>query len=170
MFFPSAEVCRIFFCRVFHAFITTHYAAIFVSFYFSSFKVGANGRPIIKRNVKFTKIPAKLCLDGWGQFCIFFCFVTFKFFNFSKKRIYRGDLGQHLEHLSSRSWIRRGIISCAPHTSFDETNDRVVNSERGELVRGSDPLVVYSSALSTASDVWRAAIRLLLKTQLAAGV
>ena len=46
-----------------------------------------------------------------------------------------GDLGQHvLEKFSSRSWIRGGEISCAPHTSFDEINDVVVRSERGELV------------------------------------
>ena len=54
--------------------------------------------------------------------------------------ISRGHLRQHLlDESSSRSWIRRGVISCAPHTSFDEINDSVVNSERGELVRGSDP-------------------------------
>ena len=52
----------------------------------------------------------------------------------------RGDLDQHvLEEFSSRSWIRRGVILCSPRTSFDELNDNVVNSERGELVRGSDP-------------------------------
>ena len=53
---------------------------------------------------------------------------------------FRGDLGQHRpENFTSRSWIRRGAISCSPHTSFDEIDDSVVNSERGELVRGSDP-------------------------------
>ena len=34
------------------------------------------------------------------------------------------------------------IISCFPHTLFDEINDSVVNFERGELVRGSDPPLV----------------------------
>ena len=83
--------------------------------------------------------------------------------------ISRGDLGQHRpENFSSRSWIRRGAISCSPHTSFDEINDSVVNSERGELVRGSDPPLVYS-AHSSAGDLWRAPIRLPLKTHLAAG-
>ena len=43
--------------------------------------------------------------------------------------------------------MRRGVISCAPHTSFDEINDSVVNSERGELVRGSDPPLVYKCSL-----------------------
>ena len=61
------------------------------------------------------------------------------------------------------------MISCSPHTSFDENNDSVVNYERGELVRGSDPSLVYS-AHSTAGDLWRPPIRLLLKTHLAAGV
>ena len=61
-----------------------------------------------------------------------------------------------------RNWIRRGVISCAPHTLFDEINASVVKSKRGELVTGSDPPLVYS-AHSTVGDVWRAPIRLLLK-------
>ena len=65
--------------------------------------------------------------------------------------------------------MRRGVISRARHSSFDEMNDSVVKSERGELVRGSDPLLVYS-AHSSVGDVWRAPTRLLLKTHLAAGV
>ena len=84
--------------------------------------------------------------------------------------ISRGDLGQHLlEKSPSRSWIRRSVISCPPHTSFDEINDSVVNSERGELVRGSDPPLAHS-AHSTARGLWRAPIRLLSKTHLAACV
>ena len=70
-------------------------------------------------------------------------------------------------------------MSCLPHASFDEINDTVVNPERGELVRGSDPPLVYSahgelvkgsnpplmhSAHSTTGDMWRAPIWLLLKT------
>ena len=68
-----------------------------------------------------------------------------------------------------RSWIGRAEISCSPHTSFDEINNGVVISERGEFVGGSDPPLVHS-AHSTAGDLWRAPIRLLLKTHLAAGV
>ena len=64
--------------------------------------------------------------------------------------------------------LRRTVILCSPHSSFDEINDSVVNSERGEFVRGSDPPLVYS-AHSTAGDWWRAPIRLLLKTHLATG-
>ena len=100
-------------------------------------------------------------------------FAVFLFLNFLVFRggeMSRGDLGQHLlQKLPSTSWIRRGVISCVPHTSFDEINDSVVNSERGELVRGSDPPLVYS-AHSSAGDLWRAPIRLLLKEHLAAGV
>ena len=44
-----------------------------------------------------------------------------------------------------------------------------MNSKRGELVRGPDPPLVHR-ADSTAGDLWRAPIRLLLKTRLAAGV
>ena len=57
-----------------------------------------------------------------------------------------GDLGQHLlEIFLIRSWIRRGVISCFPHNSFDKINDSVVNSERGELVRDSNPPFVYNA-------------------------
>ena len=67
---------------------------------------------------------------------------------FQEKTISRGDLGQYLlEKFSSRCWIRRGVISCSPHTSFDEINHSVVNSERGELVRGSAPRLVYKRSL-----------------------
>ena len=87
-----------------------------------------------------------------------------------KRKNYRDDLGQHRsENSSIRPWIRRGAISCSPHTSFDGFNDSVVKSKRGNLVRGSDPLLGYN-AHSTAGDLWRAPIRLLLGTHLAAGV
>ena len=53
--------------------------------------------------------------------------------------ISRGDLGQNLlEKLSCKFWIRLGVFSCAPHTSFDEINDSAVNFDCGELVGGSD--------------------------------
>ena len=61
------------------------------------------------------------------------------------------------------------MISCAPHTSFDEINDSAVKSGRGKLARGSDPPLVYTDH-STVGDVWRAPIRLLLNTNFAAGV
>ena len=69
----------------------------------------------------------------------------------------------------SRCWIRRGEKRNHPHTSLDEINDSVVRSERGELVRGSDPPLVYS-AHTTAGDEWRAPNRPLQKMHLAAGV
>ena len=117
------------------------------------------------------KIPAKLCLNGrlWTQF-IWWIFLFATFQNSEKKNISRGDLGQHRpEKFSSRSWISRGAIPRSAYTPVEEINDSVVNSERGELVRGSDPPLVCS-AHSTAGDLWRAPIRLLLKTHLAAGV
>ena len=55
------------------------------------------------------------------------------------------------------------------HTLFDEIHDSVVNSERGELVWGFDPALVYSAHF-TAGDLWRAPIRLLKNTLLVAGM
>ena len=127
-------------------------------------QAGANGGPIVFRKVKCPKITVNLCLDGrpWAQLCrITYCFGTFQFSEI--KRFFAANLANVcLINCQGRSWNRRGVISCAPHTSFDEINGSVVNSERGELVRGSDPPFVHS-AHSTAGDVWRAPIRLLLK-------
>ena len=72
---------------------------------------------------------------AYGPIFVEYDFKTFQ--NSGQKKISRGDLGQVLEKFSSRSWIRRGVTSCSPHTSFDKVNDSVVNSERGELVRGT---------------------------------
>ena len=90
----------------------------------------------------FSKIPEFFCLNGrlWTQFGRI---VFYNFPEFRKKMISRGDLGQHRpEEFSSRSWIRRGAISCSSHTSFDEIIDSAINSGRGDLVGGSDPPLV----------------------------
>ena len=64
-----------------------------------------------------------------------------------RKNGFLAAIVQHLfEKLSSRSWVRRGVISCARHTSFYEVNDSVVKFERGKLVRVSGPPLVYSWA------------------------
>ena len=44
-----------------------------------------------------------------------------------------------------------------------------MKSERGEIVRGSDPPVVFS-AQTAAGSVWRASTKLLLEAHLATGV
>ena len=82
------------------------------------------------KSLKFPKIPPKLCLKGrlWTQFgrIIFGNFPEFR-----EKTISRGELGQcRPEKFSSRSWIRRGVIACAPCTSSDEINRNAVKSER----------------------------------------
>ena len=125
-------------------------------------------RRVIMECQKF-QIPEDLSQtlpDGrrWAQLGRFFYFFNFP--EFRKKRFLAATLANiRLSKFSSRSWVRRGLISCSTHTSFDELNDGVVNPERGELVRGSDPLMMYMySAHSTAGDLWRAPIRLLLRT------
>ena len=55
------------------------------------------------------------------------------------------------------------MILCAPQTLFNEVS--VVKSEPGELVKGSNPSLVYS-AHTAAGGVWRAPTRLLLKINL----
>ena len=114
-------------------------------------------RPVTMEDEKFEILedPSQsVWLSGrlWAQVGIFFFFQLRRIPN--KKPISRCGLGQYRpKKFSSRFWIRRGVISCSPYTSFDEINDSVVNSGCGKLVRGSDPPLVYS-AHSTAGDSW----------------
>ena len=60
----------------------------------------------------------------------------------------RGNLGQHLRFRNCRADL--GLLDAAwfraLHTfGNDEIKDSIVASERGELVRGSDPPLVYSA-------------------------
>ena len=133
-------------------------------------KAGANERPKVEKKCFFFRRsqPNVAWTVAYGP-----NFVELFLRHFSasgKKRSCRDDLDQHrLKNFSSKSWIKRGVVSCAPRTSFDEINDTVVKSKRVELVRGSDPPMVYNTH-STVGHVWRAPTRLLLKTRLAAGV
>ena len=77
-------------------------------------------------------------------------FRFFGTFQYSGKKKSDGDLVQHLlEKISSRSWIRNGAIWCDPNTLFDEINDSVGKSKRGELVKGSNPPLVHSAHIVT---------------------
>ena len=78
-------------------------------------------------------------------------------------------LGQdRLEKNSAKRLIRSGEIPCPRQTSIDKTNDCVMKSERGALVRGSDPPSGHS-IYNTAGDTWRAPARRLIQKRLAAG-
>ena len=116
------------------------------------------------KSLKLSKILAKLRLDGRLCAQLFrFCFENFPEFR-EKKRFLAATFA------NCRSWIKCGLFfSCSPHTSFDEINYSVVKYERGKFGTSSDPPLVYS-AHSTAGDLWRAPIRHLLQTHLAAGV
>ena len=119
-------------------------------------------RPVTMEGQKFEvpEDPSQTLPERSPMDPIWYNFFFRNFPELREKTICLGDLGQHRpENFSCISWIRRGAVSCS-HTSFDEINDSVVNSERGELVRGSDPPLVYD-AHSTADDLWRAPIRLL---------
>ena len=109
-------------------------------------KTGDNGRPKVWTSRRSQPNFAWTVGRLWPNFVVFY-----RSFQFSGKTLFLAAI------------LARGVISCVPHTSFDEINYSVVNSERGELVRGSDPPLVCS-AHSTAGDLWRAPIRLLLES------
>ena len=56
-----------------------------------------------------------------------------------------------------------------PQTSIDKTSDCAMKSERGALVRGSDPPSGHS-VHNTTGDTWRARARRLIQTHLGADV
>ena len=65
--------------------------------------------------------------------------------------------------------IRNCEIVSPRQTSIDKTNDCAVKSERGALVRGSDPPSGHS-VQKTTGDGWRAPTRRLMQTHLGAAV
>ena len=73
------------------------------------------------------------------------------------------------EKHSTKCSIRSGEIPSPRWTSIDKTNDCVMNSERGALVRGSDPPSGHS-VHNTAGDTWTAPARRLIQKYLFTGV
>ena len=73
------------------------------------------------------------------------------------------------EKNSAKCLIRSGEIPSPRETSIDKTNDCVMNSERGALVRGSDPPSGHS-VHNTAGYTWRAPARRLIQKYLFTGV
>ena len=65
--------------------------------------------------------------------------------------------------------IRSGENPSLRQTSIDKTNDSAMKSERGALVRGSDPPSGHSFHKTT-EDTWRAPARYLIQTHLGAAV
>ena len=66
-------------------------------------------------------------------------------------------------------FVRSGEISSPGQTCIDKTNDCAMKSERGALVRGSDPPSGHS-VLKTTGGRWRAPARRLIQTHLGAAV
>ena len=80
-------------------------------------------------------------------------------------------LGQdRLEKNSAKRLIRNGEIPSPWQTSIDKTNNCVMESERGALVRGSSAPPSGHSVHDTAGDMWRAPARRLIPTHLGADV
>ena len=64
-----------------------------------------------------------------------------------------------------RKLVRSGEIPSPRQTSIDKTNDCVMKSERGALVRDSDPPSDHS-VYNTAGDMWRTPARRLIQNHL----
>ena len=66
-------------------------------------------------------------------------------------------------------FVRSGVVPSPGQASIDKTNDRAMKSERGALVRGSDPTSGHS-VHKTTGDKWRVPARRLILTHLGAAV
>ena len=66
-------------------------------------------------------------------------------------------------------YVRSGEIPSPGQTPIDKTTDCAMKSERGALVRGSDPPSDHT-VHKTTGDMWRAPARRLIRKHLAAGV
>ena len=94
----------------------------------------------------------------------------FRTFQNPEKIIPRPILGQDRpENNSSQMFVRSGGIPSPGQTSIDKTNDCAMKSDRGALVRGSDPPSGHS-VHKTTGDTWRAPARRLIQTYLGAAV
>ena len=69
----------------------------------------------------------------------------------------------------SQMFVRSGEIPSPRQTSIDKTNDCAMKSERGALVKGSDPPSGHS-VHKTTGDRWRAHARRLIQRHLGAAV
>ena len=131
----------------------------------TSTKTGDNGNATFPSKVRILKIPAKRFLyrSLWAKI------LEKKVSNFSKtpKKIIPGPiLGQDRpENNSAKMFVRSVEILSPGQTSIDKTNDCAMNSERGALVRGSNPPYGHSVHI-TACDTWRAPARRLIQTHL----
>ena len=120
------------------------------------------------KNLKFPKIPANLCPERSTMGPTLYNLLLELSIIREKKTISRAILA-NICLRNSRADIGfdtakfRGL-----HTRRSTNSTTVVKSGRGELVRGSDPPLVYGARFT--AFLWRAPIRLLLKTRLTAGV
>ena len=91
--------------------------------------------------------------------------------NFSKipKKLFLGRSWVKIGLRITQPTVRSGGIPSPRQKSIDKTNDCAMKSERGALVRGSDPPSGYS-VHKTTGDRWRAPARRLMQTHLGAAV
>ena len=93
-----------------------------------------------QKKMEFQKIPAKFAVPLamiWVQI------FTQKLLNFPKKKKKKKKTGQTLaqgrpDKSSAKCSFRSGEIPSPRQTSIDQSNDCVMTSERGALVRGSE--------------------------------
>ena len=122
-----------------------------------------------QKKLWISKIPAIrfLYCSLWAQI---FNKKAPNFWKKSKKKNLGEMLSQDRPKTQAKCFIRSGEIPSSRQTSINKTNDCVMNSERGALVRGSDQPSGHSSVHNTADDRWRAPARRLIQKHVAAGV
>ena len=122
------------------------------------------------KKVWISKMPAIrfMCRSLWAQI---FKKQSSKLEKNNEKNNSWADVGPRSawEKLS-QMLIRSDEIPSPRQTSIDKINDCAMKSERGALVRGSDPPSGHLVHKTTGGDTWRAPARCLIQTHLGAAV
>ena len=116
------------------------------------------------KKLKFQRYPPKdLCTARYEHKSSKKKFQTFQ----KPRKLIPGPiLGQDRpEKTQAKSFVRSGEIPSPGQKSIDKTNDCAMKSERGALLRGSDPPSGHS-VHKMAADTWRAPARRLIQTLL----
>ena len=106
-------------------------------------KTGDHGNAMLPKKVRISKIPSKIfCTARYEHKSSKF---SFKLFKKVEKNHSWSDLGPRSDwEKLIQMLIRSGEIPSPRQTSIDKTNGCAMNSERGALVRGSDPPSCHS--------------------------
>ena len=128
-------------------------------------------RDVSRKSSNFKDTGKRFLYRSLAMWAQIFEKKSFKLFKNPEKNKSWPDLGPRSawEKKLSPMFVPSDEVASPRQTSIDKTNDCAMKSERGALVRGSDPPSGHS-VYKTTGDTWRAPARRLIQTHLGAAV